>query len=196
MELSDWATRSGVYFITTDEVTSDEELWVKVGLGKSLEHRLDSYLLYYPRGFNVLCILHTHAKNASKVEQVIHDVLRRKMRQMKTTHSHSGEWFKLSKVDITTLFTSLCSLTPNYILKKYSQNLVDHPWHVCSNWRRINQKVELVLDPFAQRLYDKIHGITTIQKPRKLKRRSYDGGVVDKALDFEAYVVKKEKILL
>jgi hypothetical protein len=189
MELAEWKNRSGVYFITNDNI-KNKTLWVKVGLAKSLEHRLDSYLLYYPKGFQVLCILHTHRKNASKVESVIHAVLRKKIRQMKATHSHSGEWFKLTLKEISTLYESLYALTPNYIMKKHSRNLVDDPWYVESNYRRINQTKTLVLDDFAQRLYDKIHGIKTIQRPKKLKRHSYDGS---RKLDFEPFATDEMK---
>jgi hypothetical protein len=75
-------------------------------------------------------------------------------------------------------------------MKKYSRNLVDDPWYVESNYRRINQTKTLVLDDFAQRLYDKIHGIKTIQRPKKLKRHSYDGS---RKLDFEPFATDEMK---
>ena len=166
MELQDWKGKSGVYFITPDNL-GNTTMWVKVGLGRSLNHRLDSYLLYYPHGFHVLCLFHTSRRNAPKVEKVIHDVLRRKIRQMDTNHSHSGEWFRLSKKDITTLYTALMNMTPNFILKEKSVLLTKKPWRIQNNNRPVNQTRKLVLNNFALRLYNEIHGMNTVKRPRQ-----------------------------
>ncbi len=192
MELQDWKGKSGVYFITPDNL-GNNTMWVKVGLGRNLMHRLDSYLLYYPHGFHVLCLFHTTRRNASKVEKVIHDVLRRKIRQLDIKHSHSGEWFRLSKKDISTLFVALMNMTPNYILKDKSVLLTKRPWKIQYNNRPVNQTRKLVLDNFALRLYNEIHGIDTVKKLRRMpeesRRRSLTGV---KKLNFDEFMEDRE----
>jgi hypothetical protein len=143
--------------------------------GKGLGGRLDSYLLYYPFGFKVLCILGTQQQYALRLEKAIHNVLRAKMRQMESQHSHSGEWFLLNKQDIVTLYKGLMMTSPNYIIKNSSYLMVKNPWLVEANYRPVPQKKDPDMSKFALKLHKSIKEVATIQKPKThLKRTSLE----------------------
>ena len=103
--------KSGVYFISQDPVPEDENdmMLVKIGIGlnkvggSNISRRLQSYLLYWPRGFNVFGIVLTSASAAKKLEQSIHAYLKNKNRKMDPTdykHSHIEEWFYLTPREV------------------------------------------------------------------------------------------------
>lgn len=193
MRLSDWKGKSGVYFITTNVNDDGKPMWIKIGMAKNrLDNRIDSYLLCYPVGFYVLAVLHTSSKNAAVLENMIHGALRTKMRQMKTLHSHSGEWFELTLQDVKTLYQSLLTVTPNYMYKTTSVEMVDNPWFIRSNYRPLKQKDRGEMNMNQQRLYTAIHGIETVKKPKKLRRHSYNPKT-DKHLDFEPFMEKERE---
>jgi hypothetical protein len=199
MQLEDWNERSGVYFITTDDISLGRPIWVKVGMaktrmvehekvGKGLGRRIDSYLLYYPLGFKVLCIITTLAKHAGKVEKMIHNVLRSKMRQMETKHSHSGEWFTLTRNDIEAIFYGLSSITPNYMIKSACHLLVDQPWIVSSNYRRPQQTIHVKMDKVTLQLHNTVRLIkTTKRNQRKLETKLEYNKDIHKRLDFDEF---------
>jgi hypothetical protein len=99
--------KSGVYFITNDTIHHpDQGLFVKIGLGINVTHRLESYLLCYPRGFTIFGVIFTTQHKLRKLEYFIHQYLAGKMRKMDENvarHSHMEEWFYLSPIQVSVL---------------------------------------------------------------------------------------------
>jgi len=101
--------KSGVYFISPETPpNSVDKILVKIGIGESrafnpkrgLSSRLDSYLLCYPRGFNIFGLIVTKKKEAVNLERKIHSYLAGKGRKFELEHSHIEEWYWLSLEDI------------------------------------------------------------------------------------------------
>lgn len=129
--LSSMDKKSGVYVIaprdavdglpaSRGKIDMSKQFWVKVGLGKNLRHRLESYLLYWPHGFYVFGVILTNKGSARRiatfestttragvVEESIHQYLRAKGRHMVSGHTHSEEWFELSLKDIDTMLATV-----------------------------------------------------------------------------------------
>lgn len=102
---------AGVYLITSKsyyenaQKTNQDKILVKVGIGTNLEHRLNSYLLYWPEGIVVWGIIFTKTKKkALEVEKVIHGYLNAKGKYIVTGHSKDEEWFMLSEPELKVLF--------------------------------------------------------------------------------------------
>jgi hypothetical protein len=98
------SNRSGVYMIAPAEEwdrvagqRANRTMLVKVGLAKNLEHRLNSYLLYWPRGFYVFGILFTDSVARARVlEYNMHAYMNMKGWYEIADHSHDEEWFHIS----------------------------------------------------------------------------------------------------
>lgn len=110
--LNNLAGKSGVYFVSPELPTeSSERFLVKIGMAadktylgsstkKGMKARLESYLLYYPRGYNIFGLVLTNLKNAKKVESQIQSYLTGKGRKADFPHSRTEEWYWLSLGDI------------------------------------------------------------------------------------------------
>jgi hypothetical protein len=109
--LKDLNKKSGVYFISQDPIPTNEEdmILVKIGIGiykpegSDISKRIQSYLLYWPRGFYIFGIVLTTPKAARDLEKKIHAFLRSKNRKMDQDiykHSHIEEWFYLTRKEI------------------------------------------------------------------------------------------------
>ena len=134
--LIDLKNKSGVYFISQDPVPQNDEdmMLVKIGIGlnqkfgSDISNRIQSYLLYWPRGFNIFGIILTHRDAARDLEKTIHALLLDKGRKMDPTeykHSHIEEWFYLTRREIY----QLISHDPNgdFYLFDPAHNLVENP---------------------------------------------------------------------
>lgn len=115
--------KSGVYFISPEIPENPvDKILVKIGIGESrafnpkrgLSSRLDSYLLCYPRGFNIFGLVVTKKKEAVKLERKIHSYLAGKGRKFDLKHSHIEEWYWLSLEDIEKTI-QLHQETPNVL---------------------------------------------------------------------------------
>ena len=152
--------KSGVYIITSREEferegsDTDAMMYVKIGLGKNLRHRLESYMLYWPRGFFVFDVFYTKNRHkARKLEKSIHGYLNRKARYVNEKHSHSEEWFELSRNNISSL-TKLINFNKNtrynltHVLPFESYESVQ--WMFCSNLSGTSNRVK----PMSQDIRD------------------------------------------
>lgn len=105
--------KSGVYFITNELPTNaTQRFLVKVGMAQSvldfdrqvrvggLKTRLEQYLLYYPRGYHIFGLYVTQYNRAYEVEREVQSYLAGKGRKSDFPHSHSEEWFLLSRNDV------------------------------------------------------------------------------------------------
>ena len=152
--IEDWKNKSGVYIITPLQPKQLKKVWCKIGQSqtftendenfnsrpnKGIGQRLDQYLLYYPWGFHVIALYQTKKQNATKLENVIHNLLRLKGRQMDSNHSHTKEWFQLNLRDITKLHQAILSSSDNYIINNNSHLFADNPQVISSNTRKPRQ---------------------------------------------------------
>lgn len=98
--------KSGVYFVTSKNFYEpsknnvDAKILVKIGLAKDFDHRLNSYLLYWPTGVYIFDIFYTTKSSARTLERSIHEYLNNKAKYIVSQHSHTEEWFLLSKQEI------------------------------------------------------------------------------------------------
>lgn len=152
--------KSGVYIITSREEFEregsdpDAMMYVKIGLAKNLRHRLESYMLYWPRGFFVFDVFYTKNRHkARKLEKSIHGYLNWKARYVNEKHSHSEEWFELSRNNISSL-TKLINFNKN---TKYNLTCVlpfnsyeSVQWMFCSNLSGTSNRVK----PMSQDIRD------------------------------------------
>ena len=161
--IEDWKNKSGVYIITPLQPKKIKKVWCKVGQSqtftendenfnsrpnKGIGQRLDQYLLYYPWGFHVIGLYQTKKQNATKLENLIHGLLRLKGRQMDSDHSHTKEWFQLSLRDITKLHQAILSSSDNLIINNNCHLFADHPEIINSNTRKPRQtKVVTISSP-------------------------------------------------
>ena len=99
--------KTGVYIITSSKYfrkqSKDKQIMVKIGYAKDFNHRLNSYLLYWPDGVYVYDIFLTTVANKRILEKSIHQYLNRKAKYVVSLHSHTEEWFLLSKNEIDSL---------------------------------------------------------------------------------------------
>jgi hypothetical protein len=102
--------RSGVYFVAPqaawDGIGKDptESFLVKIGLAENMEHRLNSYLLYWPEGFYIFGMVSTRdTQSARRTERAIHAYLNQKGAYYVSEHSHDEEWFELTLKQISKL---------------------------------------------------------------------------------------------
>ena len=83
--------KSGVYIITSiaNMVKSPSKtMLIKIGIAKNLMHRLDSYLLYWPKGYYIFAyILTNNINQARRTEKSIHKYLVTKNRYHRSPHS-------------------------------------------------------------------------------------------------------------
>jgi len=107
--------KSGVYFISQElppDNDKKKKFLVKVGLAAAkkdsksaknkggLRNRIEQYLLYYPRGFNIFGLVLTTKENAHKVEKKIQGYLTGKNRKANFPHSRTEEWYYMTQADI------------------------------------------------------------------------------------------------
>ncbi len=98
--------RNGVYMLTCPFFETKKANLVKIGLGVDLAHRIDSYLLYYPKGVYVFHVWLTSSKEQSgQLEKSIHMYLNSKAKYVRSDHSHTEEWFELTDLEIKFLIT-------------------------------------------------------------------------------------------
>lgn len=112
--------KSGVYFISQElppDSNPNQKFLVKIGLAAAkkdnktnknkggLRNRIEQYLLYYPRGFNIFGLIFTTKENAHKIENQIQSYLTGKNRKANFPHSRTEEWYYMSQQDIMKTIT-------------------------------------------------------------------------------------------
>jgi len=117
--LANVAKQPGVYIITSysnycmaymknTERPATEEMFVKIGLAQDMNHRLNSYLLYWPAGITAFSIFQTGTlKDAQTLEKNIHKYLVAKKRHVVSEHTHTDEWFSLTMQEISNLIQTI-----------------------------------------------------------------------------------------
>ncbi len=124
--LKNFRDSNGVYFISQDKVVNKEEyILIKIGVGTTtkpldpswpekkknktgLESRLDSYLLYYPRGYYIYNILTCkNGDDAKKMERMIHGSLNEYKVNLQVKHTHAAEWFELRLKDMNKIIKTM-----------------------------------------------------------------------------------------
>ena len=117
--LANVAKQPGVYIITSysnycmaymqnPERPVTEEMFVKIGLAQDMNHRLNSYLLYWPAGIIAFSIFQTDTLNdAQTLEKNIHKYLVAKQRHVVSEHTHTDEWFSLTMQEISNLIQTI-----------------------------------------------------------------------------------------
>jgi hypothetical protein len=108
--------KAGVYFITPlwiwDSTEQNEEILIKIGSAKDLQHRLNAYLLYWPVGIKVFAIFECTSNGlARRFEKSVHEYLNTKAKYVVTDHSHDEEWFSLSVDDVAKIVDLISSNT-------------------------------------------------------------------------------------
>jgi hypothetical protein len=104
--LSKVKKKSGVYLITSKDFYEpakndvDKKILVKIGLAKDLDHRLNSYLLYWPTGVHIFDIFYTTKASARSMERSIHEYLNNKAKYIVSMHSHTEEWFCVTTAEL------------------------------------------------------------------------------------------------
>jgi hypothetical protein len=106
------ASKTGIYFITNENVSNiprTKRIRVKIGSAEDLAKRLDSYFLYWPKGYYLLAYITVipYKKRVVTTERFIQQYLTFKRRYLCTSHSHDEEWFHLSKIEIDKLLLLL-----------------------------------------------------------------------------------------
>lgn len=109
------AGRSGLYLVAQrhsweDRARGDADtvMSVKVGIARDLEHRLNSYLLYWPDGMYVFgIVLCNDIADARWLETNVHEYLNAKYRYHALHHTHDEEWFTLSARDIARVLATI-----------------------------------------------------------------------------------------
>jgi len=167
--------KSGVYIITSKEEferegsDTDALMYVKIGLANNLRHRLESYMLYWPRGFFVFDVFYTKNKrNARKLEKSIHGYLNWKATYVDEKHSHSEEWFELSRNNISSVTKLInCNKNTRYnsirVLPFESYESVQ--WMFCSNLFGASNRVK----PMNRDLRDVLEGNIDFLPPQTIK---------------------------
>ena len=103
--LTSLKNKTGLYIITSaDQYDPHKTMLVKIGIAKNLMHRLDSYLLYWPKGYYIFAYVLTNTNvHARRTEKSIHNYLVTKNRYHRSPHSHDEEWFEMTEAEIRLL---------------------------------------------------------------------------------------------
>lgn len=185
--------KSGVYFITIDDPEEKTQL-IKIGMAENMEHRLNAYLLCYPRGFDLLGFIFTHGKEAAtRLERSIQGYLYSKGRYIVTGHSHDEEWFELTMNDLENLFLLL---DVNKDVKDKSGKLIFPYTHIVAEKFRIlaNQQIGservAAMNTDVKRILDqnvnKYKIMQTQKRVAKTKKgRAMRSGIAPRTLDME-----------
>lgn len=112
--LTELVNKSGVYIISPTCPKADTTRFlIKIGMSeagdtyKGLAQRLDSYLLYYPKGFHIIAVLVTASGKAEPTERKLQSFLRGKNYFRQFSHGHGSEWFFLSRVELRALLKTV-----------------------------------------------------------------------------------------
>lgn len=169
--------KSGIYFISQELPSSPtEKILVKIGLAvakpqynykkskRGLKSRLESYLLCYPRGYNIYGLMLTTPKNASPLERQIHSYLSGKGRKADYPHSRIEEWYHLSLIDIQkTILIHKNSFTLRH-------KIFNPPHFLISNPTSGKQKI---LVPHSTPKRRSIESKSSISPPQTTKKKKY-----------------------
>ena len=140
--------KSGVYIITSNEFKHkpvNKQTMVKIGYAKDFNHRLNSYLLYWPNGIFVYDIFFTSKANKRALEKSIHQYLNSKAKYIVSLHSHTEEWFQLSDEDLTKLI--------NVVKKnKTTRTFTDRPVFPFEKHLRVNSLIEATISAGTDRI--------------------------------------------
>jgi hypothetical protein len=132
--LEHFRNKNGIYFISQEYSKNNEEhILIKIGVAtykkqsdpswpekkqikKGLESRLDSYLLYYPRGYYIYSIITCNSvQQAKNLEQFVHNFLSKYKVNLPVEHTHGSEWFELRIKDLYK--------TIDYIKYEFKENI-------------------------------------------------------------------------
>jgi hypothetical protein len=152
--LSNVKGKSGVYIITSSDIKNslgniDDQILVKIGLAGDLDHRFNSYLLYWPNGIYIYDIFYTTKQHARQMEKSIHEYLNKKAKYIVAQHSHTEEWFQLSSHEIDKLVN---------LIKRNKTTLHKENYLIKTKKGTTNLKGKLV---FPYRLHERVHLLIT-----------------------------------
>jgi len=117
----------GVYFLSQDKKEAkDPEVLVKIGTTSNLPNRLDNYLGYFIRGFELHGWIET--KTPAKLERRIHSYLTTKNRAVQqyaekrgqNRHGHMTEWFLLTFKEVQQLIKDFAQLPASKTKRYYT----------------------------------------------------------------------------
>lgn len=157
--------KSGVYFISPEHPKNkSQKFLVKIGLASSIRDRLESYLLCYPRGFNVFIIFQTKSNLTKTLEKEIHEYLTKKGRKADFPHTKAEEWYLVNIKNLEKIYEIFVSKSIK------AHRFLPKPFKIKRNTRQVRIRVKPIGTPQKKEIEKRIMSTP----PSTLKKKRFD----------------------